>query len=310
MPPTGFSKFFCVFLCVLLFPLLSGCNDKPDNFSDDKVIAKRFLRIGLIPEIDIFSQKKRYQPLVSYLEDKLEITVELTILSRYGNIIDNFVSSELDGAFFGSFTGALALKKLNVVPLARPESTDGTSTYYGMVFVRKDSHIKTAADMKGKRFAFVDKATTAGWLLPLHFFKELNITDYENWFSETYFAGTHEDAINDVLHGRADIGAAKNTIYYRLGKEDSRILDELEILTTSTPVPENGLAVRPGLEKQLVADLETVLLSMDQDPAGKVVLENFGSARFIETSTNDYKVVLDFAEALGLDLAQYQYIND
>ena len=49
--------------------------------------------------------------------------------------------------------------------------------------------------MKGKTFAFVDKATTAGHLLPLAYFKAHGIQDYKTYFKETYFAGTHENAI-------------------------------------------------------------------------------------------------------------------
>jgi phosphonate transport system substrate-binding protein len=268
------------------------------------------LRIGLIPEIDIFSQKKRYEPLAKYLGGKLGIVVELKIFSRYGDIIDNFVSEDLDGAFFGSLTGALALKKLKVTPLVRPEDKDHISTYYGMVFVRKDSSIKNAADMKGKRFAFVDTATTAGWLLPLHFFRQLGIDNYQRWFSETYFTGTHDDAIYDVLNGKADIGAAKNTVFYRLAARDSRIVDDLGILGTSLPMPENSLAVGPGLDERLVVALKKTFLAMDQDPEGKKVLARFGAIRFIETTAADYRVVLDFAEQVGLDLGNYQYVNN
>lgn len=296
--------------CLLLLLFIHGCSEQPEEVPAVASVGRETLRIGLIPEIDIFSQKKRYEPLVKYLEDKLGVSVELKILSRYGNIIDNFVSENLDGAFFGSFTGALALEKLNVTPLVRPESKEGVSTYFGMVFVRKDSHIKSAADMKGKRFAFVDRATTAGWLLPLHFFRDLGIEDYEQWFSETYFAGTHEDTIYDVLNRNADIGAAKNTIFSRLAARDGRILAELEILDTSMPVPENALAVRPGLDEGLVKDLRKILLGMDQDPEGQAVLAQFGAGRFIATTAADYEVVRVFAEHIGLDLGSYQYLNN
>ena len=54
--------------------------------------------------------------------------------------------------------------------------------------------------MKGKTFAFVDKATTAGYLLPLAYFKHNGINDYNKFFKKTYFTGTHEDAIYDVLN--------------------------------------------------------------------------------------------------------------
>ena len=135
------------------------------------------LRIGLIPERNIFSQKQRYEPIAEYLSERIHAHVELVVLSRYGNIIENFVSNGLDGAFFGSFTGALAQRKLSVEAIARPEYPDGTSTYHGLLFVRKDSGISSVEDMKGKRFAFVDKATTAGWLLPLYYFKTHGVDD-------------------------------------------------------------------------------------------------------------------------------------
>ncbi len=56
----------------------------------------------------------------------------------------------MDGAFLGSFTYALAHAKLGLEVIARPELVDGTSTYHGLIFVRKDSGIKTIKDMKGK----------------------------------------------------------------------------------------------------------------------------------------------------------------
>ena len=176
--------------------------------------------IGLIPEQNIFKQIERYEPLADYLASKMDIEIKLKALARYGNIIDNFVSLGLDGAFFGSFTCALAQRKLGVQVLARPEDLDGSSTYHGLIFVRKDSRIKSIKEMKGKRFVFVDKATTAGFLLPLAYFKKQGIKDYKAYFKEIYFSGTHEDAIQDVLNKKADIGAAKNTVFERLAQSD------------------------------------------------------------------------------------------
>ena len=268
------------------------------------------LRIGLIPERNIFSQKKRYEPIAEYLSARIHANVELVVLSRYGNIIDNFVSNRLDGAFFGSFTGALAHRKLHVEAIARPEYPDGTSTYHGLIFVRKDSGIAGVEDMKGKRFAFVDKATTAGYLLPLYYFKTHGIDDLSTLLKETYFAGTHEGSIHDVLEGEADIGAAKNTMFTRLASTDSRISEELSILTRSPDVPENALCVRADLDESLKNDLRIALLSMNQDEVGKKVLRSFGAARFIDTTEDDYIAVFDYAETIGLDLENYDYLND
>jgi phosphonate transport system substrate-binding protein len=268
------------------------------------------LRIGLIPERNIFSQKKRYEPIAEYLSVRTHARVELVILSRYGNIIQNFVSNRLDGAFFGSFTGALAHRKLGVEALARPEYPDGTSTYHGLLFVRRDSGITGVDGMKGRRFVFVDKATTAGWLLPLYYFKTHGIEDHRAWLKESYFAGTHEGAIHDVLEGKADVGAAKNTIFSLLTSIDPRIAEDLVILMRSPNVPENGLCVRGDLDESLKNALRTALLNMNQDETGKEVLSAFGATRFIETTEEDYNAVFEYAEKIGLDLDTYDYLND
>ena len=268
------------------------------------------LRIGLIPEQNIFNQLDRYQPLASYLSARIGAKIELKILPRYGNIIDNFRSEDLDGAFFGSFTYALAHAKLGVSVVARPLSMDNTSTYYGMIFVRKDSGIRDIGDMKGKRFAFVDKATTAGYLLPLEYFHEGGVKDYKNYFGETYFTGTHQDAIYDVLNGKADIGAAKNTVFFRLAMNDPRIIRELKILAQSPEVPENALALRKDLDHALKNGIRDALLGMHDDPRGKEILRIFGAVRFIETAEEDYRAVYDYARHIGLDLATYDYLND
>ncbi len=298
----------CIAVCVAL-ALATGCK-KPETPSPKKTPQEKTVVIGLIPEQHIFDQVERYTPLIEYLSKKVDVKIQLKVLPRYGNIIDNFVSLGMDGAFFGSFTYALAHAKLGVEALARPESLDGTSTYYGLIFVRSDSGIKNARDMKGKRFAFVDKATTAGFLLPLDYFKKNGITNYKAYLKEAYFTGTHEDAIYDVLNGKADIGAAKNTVYERVMKADKRVKNELVVLAKSPDVPENGLAMRKDLDKSIERKLKEALLGMDKDPEGIGILAAFGARRFIETTDGDYDPVLTYAKEAGLDLATYNYMNE
>lgn len=296
-------------LCALCFSLLAACSPKePPPPAKKPSVAK--LVIGLIPEQNLFRQMERYEPLGEYLFRKTGTKITFKILPRYGNIIDSFKSSKLDGAFFGSFTYALAHAEVGVEVLARPVALDNTSTYYGMIFVRKDSNIRTARDMKGKRFAFVDRATTAGYLLPLEYFHEHGIRNYNDYLKETYFTGTHEDAIYDVLNKKADIGAAKNTVFQRLASADHRILNELVVLDRSPDVPENAIALRKDIDVSVRNLLKESLLAMHLDPDGKQVLKRFGALRFIETTNQDYASVLKYAKEIHLDLATYEYMNN
>ncbi len=299
-------------LLLVVILLAAGC-DRPERQSKQKSgteqIGEKTLVIGLIPEQNIFKQIERYEPLAAYLSKKLGITIRLTVLPRYGNIIDNFVSTGIDGAFFGSFTYALAHEKLGVEALARPVDLNGASTYHGLIFVRKDSGIKSIGNMRGKRFAFVDKATTAGYLLPLAYFKEHG-KNYRTFLKESYFTGTHEDAIYDVLNKKADIGSAKNTVYERLSASDERIKKDLTILERSPDVPENGLAVRKDLDDSLKKKFKETLITMNGDPEGVMILKKFGASRFIETSDGDYQPVYRYAQKINLNLTRYDYKNE
>lgn len=298
---------------ILIFSLsvitLTGCSRTETGSSGKPAPPQKDLLIGLIPEQNIFKQLELYEPLAGYLSKKSGIKIQLKVLSRYGNIAKNFTSLGLDGAFLGSFTYTLAHAQLGVEPVARPEYDDGTSTYYGMIFVRKDSGINTAEDMKGKVFAFVDKATTAGYLLPLAYFKEHGIEDYTTYLKEFYFTGTHEDAIYDVLNKRADIGAAKNTVYYSVAETDNRINEELVILERSPDVPQNGLAFRKDLDIDVRKSIKNALLTMHDDPDGKKILKDFRAKRFIETTDDDYAAVYEYIHHIGLNLNAYQYVN-
>ncbi len=294
----------------LCLTILLGCGETKTERDVETQGRRPSLVLGLIPERNIFKQLDRYEPLANYLSRKIGADVKLKVLTRYGNIIDNFASAGLDGAFFGSFTYTLAHAKLGVEPIARPETVEGVSTYYGLLFVRKDSGIKSVQDMQGKCLVFVDRATTAGYLLPLAFFKAHRIENYKTFFKETYFSGTHEDAIYDVLNRKAEIGAAKNTVFARLAALDSRVKDELVILARSPEVPENGLAVRKDLDHAIRNRLREGLLNMDKDIEGIQVLRKLGALRFIETTDSDYANVYRYAKQIGLDLTTYQYQNE
>jgi phosphonate transport system substrate-binding protein len=136
------------------------------------------------------------------------------------------------------------------------------------------------------------------------------IEDFNNWFAETYFTGTHEDAIYDVLNKKADIGAAKNTVFYRLAEKDSRIKDELQVLATSPKVPSNTLAVSNKLDKSIIKQLKNTLLQMEQDKQGQEVLKKFKAIKFIETTVDDYNPVFEYSNTVSLDLRKYNYINE
>ncbi|RJQ18929.1 MAG: phosphate/phosphite/phosphonate ABC transporter substrate-binding protein [Nitrospiraceae bacterium] len=278
-------------------------------FFSEGVLHAAELTIGLIPEQNVFKQFKRYEPLGKYIEKRTGIKIRFSALSRYGNIVESFSEEKMDGAFWGSFTGALAITKLGIEPVARPVNFTGASTYSGYIFVRKDSGITDVESMKDSVFAFVDKATSAGYIFPVAYLKEHGVNDIDGYFKEHYFTGSHDAAVYAVLNGEAHIGCAKNTVIDFLAKEDRRVKDDLVVLAKSPDFPSNTLGLRRDLPQDVKKKLRQVLIDMNKDPEGREVLRDFGAVRFIESTRADYDPVFKVSEKAGIDLRNYTYKN-
>src|SRR5512141_809800 len=116
------KKSLLAFSLCALFMIGCGMQETP---APRQPPPEKTLLIGLTPEHNIFKQVRRYEPLADYLSKKTGVRVKLKVLTYRGNVIDDFQSLKLDGAFFGSFSYLLAHAKLGVVALARPGYPDG-----------------------------------------------------------------------------------------------------------------------------------------------------------------------------------------
>lgn len=78
------------------------------------------IMIALLPERNIFEQKKRYQPLQEYLSAAIGRPVAFKLLDSYQLIFAEIIEHRIDGAFFGSMNGAFAQIRGGVEMLAAP----------------------------------------------------------------------------------------------------------------------------------------------------------------------------------------------
>jgi phosphonate transport system substrate-binding protein len=243
---------------------------------------------------------ENYRKVATYLSNQLGLEVKLTIMSRYGELLQRFQSLKLDGAFLSSYTAALAIRELELEPLARPVGLKGADISHGLLFARRDSGIRTVAAMRGRTIAFVDPATAAGYLFPLAYLHQHGVRDPAAFFTHQYFTGSHASAIFAVLDGRADLGAAKDTVFNRLVEKDPTIGRELTILAESPALPETTICLKKDLPVELRQRLLSLLLEMAGTAPGRQVLANIGAQSFTPASREDYRVVLELEKEAGL----------
>jgi phosphate/phosphite/phosphonate ABC transporter binding protein len=149
---------------------------------------------------------------------------------------------------------------------------DGSGLYRGVIVARKDSGLKALADLKGKRFAFVDPKSASGYVYPRAMLIEKGLVP-DSDFKETIFTGGHDKVIAAVLEGRADAGAIYEGAL-DIAKAEGKPTENLVTLASTDPIPHDAITVRIGLDVGLAKKIQTALVDLDKSAAGRRVIAN------------------------------------
>jgi phosphonate transport system substrate-binding protein len=115
------------------------------------------------------------------------------------------------------------------------------------------------ADLKGKTFAFGDKGSTSGYLIPLHHFMAQGI-DPDKYFSKVLYT-KHQAIETQVAAGQLDAGADYNRNRNAMIEQGLIKPERSKIIWQSAPLPNDAFAVSKALhqDKALVAKLQAAL---------------------------------------------------
>jgi len=128
------------------------------------------------------------------------------IVKDYGTLSAGLAEGYIDVVWFSPFAYVNARERLDIDPLVTPEVN--RKTYHnGLIISRKDSGIDGLADLKGARFACVDRRSASGYLYARHTLHEAGF-DPDTFVGNATFTGSHDTVIRSVIDGDADAGAA------------------------------------------------------------------------------------------------------
>lgn len=233
--------------------------------------AGREVKFGFTPFLSEADMRVEFEPLMTYLSDSVGQKVVLYIAKDYGDLRTQMEAGAVDIGSFSPFAYVDAVRGGKIRIIAQ-SIIDGSGAYRGIIVVRKGSGLKALADLKGKRFAFVDPKSASGYVYPRAMLIEKGMIP-ESYFKETIFTGGHDKVIAAVLDGRADAGAIYEGAL-GVAKAEGVPTENLATLAGTDPIPHDAITVRIGLDGGLAKKIQAALVDLDKNEAGRRVIAN------------------------------------
>lgn len=285
-----------VIFIVSLFLLVEPLGTSPEALESAAPAnnSSPVLRIGLIPERDVFRQRKRYRVLMDYVSQQLGQPTELVMASSYEGILQDFAEERIEGAFLGSLVAVLAMDRHGAKVVLKPELQGKVSTYHGVIFVRDDSPIKKLEDLSGRSIAMV-RTTTGGNLFPCCVLMRMELWGGPNR-PQIVWMGTHDDVALKVMEGEVDAGAIKNLRLDAFMRSHPEMT--IRRLAEGQSVPSNALLLRSDVDLTLGDRLSEIMLTMGGSDEGRKALDAMGVAGFVPCQPKEYMAVYEMVECV------------
>ena len=297
------SAVLLVFLVAGVF--LTGCGGK--TATESPKADNTPLKLGFVPSQNAAKLADTAKPFADLLAKELGRPVEPYVTPDFAGLVEAMGAGQVDIGFLNSLGYVLAAKQ-GYAKVVVMSVRNGSKTYRGQIIVKADSPINTAADLKGKKFGFVDPASTSGYLFAGAWMKEQGIDPQKD--VQGVFLGGHDKAVEAVLKGDVDAAASFENAETTLKTITQKYPDagkQLRHLVVTADIPNDTVSVRANLDPQLADQVKAALLKLGQDPEARKALKDIYTVdEFAEAQDSDYDTVRKVAETLGLKLEVLQ----
>jgi len=211
---------------------------KPLNaFVDPLNLNRTQVKIGVLAKRGVKATLKRWTPLTQYLNSKLDnyyFTVVPLDFNQLGvsvanNEVDFFITNTLYYVQLEHQYGASRIATL----LNNDSSTQEKFSEFGGVIITKsdNKNINRIKDIKGKKFAAVDKHSFGGWIMAYEEFihHKINKDDIK-----LIFLKTHDAVVEAVLKGEVASGTIRTDTLERMVYEGKVKLSDFKVINAKT----------------------------------------------------------------------------
>ncbi|MGH8104580.1 MAG: phosphate/phosphite/phosphonate ABC transporter substrate-binding protein [bacterium] len=290
-----------------LFPALGcACNRRAANHATSpgprpsSLTMPSKITMAFVPSVESQKITESGTPLAKLLEAEMGIPVVVQNLPDYTVVVEGTGAGKIDVAWIPPLAYVLGKQRFaGLQGILMVTRFGGQKSYRGQILVKKGV-AKTLADLKGKRFAFADSASTSGFLFPRLLFLKNGI-DLDKDFKSVVSAGGHDKVIYAILQGSVDAGATFDDARRLAVKRIPNVYDKTEVIAYTDWIPNDNVTVRPNMDTALRDKIKSSLLKIAATDEGRKLLFNLyeidGLTEFDEAA---YDPVREAAEKLHI----------
>ena len=265
------------------------------------VAADRPLHLVLTPSQKPTNLLAAGEQFAKALGDLAGVPIRITVASDYAAVIEALRNRTADLAFVHPAGYVLANREAKAMIVAKNQ-WHGKTTFTSRIYVRKDGGIKSLDDLRGKTIAFVDPASSSGYIYPMVLLIQRGLVkgrDPKTFFREVVFSGAHDASLRALLNGHVDAIASFDMAREQYLKDPAE-RERIAWVAESPPIPEAGIAARDGLDPALFARVRTALLKMHGPAYADVLKKMYDIDGFEPADDKDYDPVRQAVDILGL----------
>ena len=243
------------------------------------------IRIGIFPRRNIRVTISLFTPLAQYLEKTLGRKVVIETAKSFSDFWQQVEQRRYDLVHYNQYHYVVSHQHYGYDVILRNQEL-GQSTIAGSIIVRRDSGIKTIADLKGKTILFGGGKTamqsyiSAKWLLMKGGLKS---GDYQE-----RFAINPPNTIISTYFKRADASGSGDVVM-QLDNVMQRIdISQLKILNKTAQLPQLPWALRRDMEPELKEKIKQVLSDLNTTKEGQQILRSAKLDALVPTVDSDY----------------------
>ena len=220
--------------------------------------SSQVLKIAVRSKLNPLTTIRAMRPMLSYLSRNLKGRVSLVLFSGYRSIGRYLKEGRVDIAILGPEDLMRIKYQSGAIPLMLV-SPNKQNIQRSIIVTSRKTGIRSIKDLKRKSFAFADRTSLTGYILPRMILLEEGI-DPEKDFTRVYFMSSQEEVFLSLLEGKVDAGALAEHIFYYLSSI-FHISGEVRILARSGEIPADILVVRKNMPPGLIAKVKTLLIN-------------------------------------------------